>query len=715
MIALVKKYRCPLLCFVIPILSSYILNIGIIHNIPNKIELLNDIVSTLSKTIPNALSTILLLGVSAAFVVFFAIVPVSYSIRAIPLAIIRKYIFKHINTYSFFSFESSVVLILVCFSSFQYIHKINVFLSLTLFIGSVIASVIYFYWFTKIMSSPSDIFLMILNNVHFEDLKGLEDSLKSKREEIEKNIADNEALIKDETEDLFALISSHNQKIMDTRKGVLTDINIPKLIELIEVIQDKISSININVNVGDSLPKPEYNILPGILSKYSLVTINYKTHEDNQLISEFIEANQNELENCFSIDGTQDKFAEYRELIDDLLLCYETALVSRDSAFKNIMESFESLIFNEYFKNEDKWDTKISIEEDIFKYLMNKLFEASKYNLSEDQFKYIITFLYHLKNLAVKNESLVLMFSMLDLMNILFVRMFNMSSSYNPQFASYILNINEVTFRNGLKEKVANQSDEEFQRDSHSLYNPIAYRGLNSAILCLSHIIDNFNDKPYRESYNYLSINCQYLIEFFNPLFHWKDIQELKDWKKEKSIQLSRYLLYLAILMYLRAEKGEIAQIVVREIAFPMANQCHNFSKHFMIKVEKIFDEVFYSYEFRTPTDYPASDWFESPIHSAGTYTPSIYNFNKFWIAFSLFRKHNNEDFIPTKINNDKKYEFDNLLEYSQNIQTNHLQIISEILNIDMDTIERLFKEYQEHLANISNPHNQTDNIVNNP
>lgn len=94
----------------LPIIISFIVNTGIIFNISNQFEFLESTTHYLSQLRENGISINLLIGIGAAFVLFFTFVSISYSIRSIPKSILRKYIFKNRITYNYFGVQSSLAL-----------------------------------------------------------------------------------------------------------------------------------------------------------------------------------------------------------------------------------------------------------------------------------------------------------------------------------------------------------------------------------------------------------------------------------------------------------------------------------------------------------------------------------------------------------------------------------------------------------------------------
>ncbi|MHA1253554.1 MAG: hypothetical protein ACTSRP_26505, partial [Candidatus Helarchaeota archaeon] len=647
----------------------------------------------------------LLIGISGSLIIFFTLVPIAYSFRSIPLKILRNYIFKHRSTLIYFSLQLSYLLLMGFFSIFNDLPNIDIIICISLFIASISTSIIYFFWFTKILNYEN-IIRTIINKIDFIGLEEFEETISNEKSEFNAQIENNRSFLVSDEEDFFLSLTRNQYSILDDREGLLKKIHLNEIIRILNDENIKFNKLKLNVKIGDSLPKPEYYSIPGITPTYKIITLYFNSEKDLQSSLFAIKKKENNLKSCFLINKDEDKFGYYKSIIDDIFLCIEKVLPSDDLLFKIILENLESLIYKEYFNDSKEWDIKTSIKQDIFKYTLDRLIDLSRNGLTNIQFKSIIKFLYHVNSLSIKNKSLLLAKSVLNFTDILFFKVFTLTTGYNPSIASYILNIHELTFRSGISNIVESENDEDFNKSFQNLYEPIIYTGIRSAVLSYSYIVEYFYIRHPIESKKYLTINGQYLVDFLTPLYHWRtnDTDDRK-WKIEISKYLGKYLVYLSILIFKEIESDNLPKSLLFDIAFPLSNECNNFSKMYNIKSIQFLDEFFYSHSFNYPTDYPESRWFESPIHEASTYTPSFYGFYKYWLALSIYRKLNNESFIPSKLF-DKTYELEWFKKYLDSLNHNELLKIRDLINIDREKIEKIFEEYKIHVNNLLNNQN---------
>jgi len=696
--------KIKIIYFFIPITIVFIFNIGIIFNIYNQIPFLDKYIIWLSQLKHNSISLSLLIGISGSLIVFFTLVPIVYSLRSIPLKILRSYIFKHRSTKKFFSLQLSYLLLMGFFTIFDVLPIIDIIICILLFIASIITSIVYFFWFSEFLSFEN-IIRTIINKIDFKGLEKFEIDIKKEKSEFNNQIENNQSFLVSDEEDFFLSITRNQYSILDDRIGLVKNINLNEIIKILNNENIRFKKLKLNVKIGDSLPKPEYFSIPGITPTYNILTFYFDSEDDLQSSLLAIKKNENRIKSYFLINKDEDKFGYYKSTIDDIFLCIEKVLYSDDILFKIILENLEFLIYKEYFIDSKEWDIKTSIKQDIFKYTLDRLIDLSRNGLTNIQFNSIIKFLYHVNSLSIKNKSLLLTKSVLDFTDILFFKVFTLTKGYNPSLASYILNINELTFRSGISSIVESENEEDFRNSFQELYEPIIYTGIRSAILSYSYIIEYFYIRHPIESKKYLTINGQYLVDFLTPLYHWRtNNDEDKLWKIKISKYLGKYLVYLSILMFKEFEENSFNKYLLINVALPLANKCNNFSKMYHIKAIEFLDEFFFSHKFNFPIDYPESRWFEIPIHEASAYTPHFYGFYKYWLVLSIYRKINNKSFIPSKLlDSNNIRDLQNFKKYLNNINDKDLFEIIKILNIDEESGKNIFFEYKDHINNLLN------------
>jgi len=700
---LIKKRISILLYFLMPILFALIINIGIIFNLQNPFPKLDELVNHFSYLRSNAWNVNLLIGAITAFVIFFALVPLSYSANYIPKGIIRKYIFEDIHTYIYFSIELSLCSVIAFFTHFETIHTINVILCITYTILAVICSVFYFYWLTKTLI-PGDIYTQILNKLDLKKSKDIENQLIDKRNIFIKEL-NKFKNIKTEDDDPFELISRNPYRIYTSLRGLIIFIDLPKISNLLSDIEENILSITIHANIGDSIPRQQ-NYTDSLLMTINLVAYD-KNSVKNEEIKEKLERLSIDLQKCFIIDIKQNVFLDYYyEILNDLFLCYQNLLNSNEIQLEILLDKIQTFIGKEYFKSvEEKWNTEISIKQDIFLYLMEKLTDKDNFKQIEVPLAELLLFIYYLKQLAIENKNRQLMNSILKSMFSLFFKTVISQKIYNPQLASYLLNIKEISVSYKLQQNFEKETISSFAKAIQSFYDPIINQGIQTAIECYSCLIEFHYTNHPSESYKYLTINAQYLVDFLSPLYHWKHELKSDKWVITKAKSLGKNILYLSILLYRHIEDDDLPSKLFKDVAFPLANNCHNILKYYGITNIDFLDELFYDHQFNYPFDYPVSKWFEYfSIHEAGGYSPSFYNFSNFWIVLSLFRKYFQKSFLPTKLGSNKKNgnkrSIDVLIDQLKKTDKTNIE---RITGIEYKTVENLCNEYEDHLDKLRN------------
>ncbi|MBD3337892.1 MAG: hypothetical protein GF353_02210, partial [Candidatus Lokiarchaeota archaeon] len=517
----IRNYFPIILCFLGPIVIAFAANIEFICNLHIPFNFLDGIIVYLSEIRSLDWLVNLLIGTITAFAIFFALVPLGYSTNYLPKKIIREYIFKNINTYCYLSVELSFSLVVACFTQASYIYNINLALCISYTILAVITSVFYFYWLTQILI-PGVIYSNILNKIDFAKARLVEDKLSENRARF-RNDLQNFNKIKTEAEDPLELIARNPYRISTTMRGLITSIDVHKIDKLLSDFKNNIFSIIIHANIGDSIP-----INMNITESW-LLTINLNTFKDGSIedktIKEKLEILKKDLRKCFEIDERLNVFEDYyKPLLSDLLLCYEHLVNSDEIPLKFLLDGVQKFIRDEYFISRDeKWNTELSIKQQIFRYLVDELTDLDKYQYKNIPLNELLTFIYYLQQLAIQNKNRTLMNSILKSMSTLFFRTIISQKKYSPQLASYILNIREISVSYNLQKKFENENPENLEKEKQSFYDPIINQGLQTAFNCYSYLIHYHYANHPSESYKYLTINAQYLIDFVTPLYSWEN------------------------------------------------------------------------------------------------------------------------------------------------------------------------------------------------
>lgn len=144
-------------------------------------------------------------------------------------------------------------------------------------------------------------------------------------------------------------------------------------------------------------------------------------------------------------------------------------------------------------------------------------------------------------------------------------------------------------------------------------------------------------------------------------------------------------------------------QSLFRDVAYPLAANCNNSASYLFTESDKYLNDFFYEYSFEIPLEHQASNWFEHPkIHKAGSYTPAYYQFDDFWIVFSIYRKQYGNNFIPHYIKDkegqDGHKKISRLKEKLESYDRQDIRRLSGITGLNGEDIEFTMEAYIQHL-----------------
>ena len=535
--------------YALPVFVALLINLGVIFNLNNFVEaipIIGNIVSYLSIIRPTTIVTNLLVGATTAFVIFFALAPVSYTREYLPSRIIHKYIFKHTVTYQYLLSELWLILVLGYFSFTDRLLNVNIILCITYLVLSISISILYFYWFTR-QIQPDRIFPSIFDHIDFQKVSETEVELSGNRRLYNRRSQTHANLFKISTNELESVFLHPDYEVQHQINGLVENIEINKLFSIIKPFKSQISEIRIHVKIGESYPKPDYYPFSYGSAPDALISIFYDLNDndqnnriiESQKLSKKIAKVEPEIIGCFKINESRNLRFKYSKNIDDLFLIYEKIGFQDWPTTKVLIESVNEFIAKEYSDEKiESWDTEVSIKQDLFKYIISRFRETSR-QLTEEQFRELLSPIYILSDLSIKRKSQELIFTALESMHTFLFNIHRNSDKYIPNIANFLLNIQEVSisyeFRHRLNDEPRDLRETEWDR----FYSGIVNKGMATAISCYYYLIEFFNSKPVDHSTKYLIYNSQYLVDFLHRLVHLADFELLKSKVERKFYYLA--------------------------------------------------------------------------------------------------------------------------------------------------------------------------------
>jgi hypothetical protein len=154
------------------LIVCFILNCGIVFNIPNIFKYFCPTITWLSQKVYNNLSVPFFIGHFTIFILFFTFIQFVYSHKILSNDIVNKYILQNKKTsyYLGVQFAISIYYASLIITSYSLIHVINIIMSICLFIFSVIISIYYFLWISKSVS-PEGLFKLLLDSLEINEIK----------------------------------------------------------------------------------------------------------------------------------------------------------------------------------------------------------------------------------------------------------------------------------------------------------------------------------------------------------------------------------------------------------------------------------------------------------------------------------------------------------------------------------------------------------------
>lgn len=700
--------------FFYPIIIIVFFNLGLILNLPPiiKYEPVINIIHYLSVKIIYEMPPDYFIGALTIFILFFSFAQFSYSRQSLPANLIRKHILHHTYTLMFIGCQLSFSTIIgfFLFDHTEEIYTLNYIFIFIILITSVIISIIYFYWLSKSVTAEG-MFDLIQKKLDFEEIKRIEVENNVSYKNFTKLIESDKNDIKYTLFDYFGFVTEEHTLIDTDQTGIIADIDLEKLNIILKPYIEIINEVILDIKIGQRIPV--YDPYPEMKPRTTLMRINLKiaNHgtKNNDLRNEINKGSLKEkIIDCYKIKQDSFLFESNNENLQDLLLFYFFAVRSEQGESKKMIEQFSSFILNK-IKSLDS-NSKIKLTEKLFL----QMIEMFRYQLlyedfTNAQYNVTIRFIYSLRNVAAEGSSYNIMSNLLSVLYILFRKYIYSEQSSYDRVNSIILNFREVSFST-LVYSGKYDSKIGFLRNYKTFYLPLIRDSVNQASIAFYTLII-YSLSNEKIGYRLLTNNAQHLINYLSPLEHWKPVDALqfgntvhyKEEKKKIIMSHGQNIIHLSVLLYKYIEDEKLPIHYLKNIAFPLADNSCTIEKYYS-KPEEYLDEYFYSYDFQEVTGSFLQEEFEiNKIHEAGTYSPILYSFSRYWLVYSIYRNSNGNSFIPstvTKFSSMNKSLLENQLRVTNNISRIDL---SKYLNISLNKTRELLHNYKTHINNLLN------------
>ena len=704
--------------FLLPILTVLVLNIGLIFkwSLWLNREPIISIVEFLSIKKIYDLPAAFFIGIITIFILFFSFAQFSYSRQALPANLVRKHILAHHNTYLFIGlqFAFSTIIAFFTFINAYSIHNLNFIIILVLLLSSVLISLVYFYWLVRNVTSIG-MFLLIISSLNFDEIRQIAKSTQMNIEKFNSNLLKIKLLLKYSTFNFFV---SSNQilPIQSEKKGIITEIDILTIDNLLSEFGDIIKEIFMDVQIGQRIPI--YDPYPGITSKTNLLRIFVSDSTNPRVLELETRLNEKlnqELINCFHIEKKSYIYEINRDNLLDLVQFYIYAVEADSAETEKLVEQFSGFILSEVSSLETGAiiDSVEKLFLDIIEIFEQKLrFEG----ITLAKIEMTLTFVYSMRNVAIKRKSYLMISKLLSLLTHLFARYINSEHVLSNRIDSFILYIQEVAFSEIVYSGEYTDKRTLFQYYK-SFYLPLIGYALERAASTF-YILIKASTKNEKEFLRILIENGQHFINFLSPLNHWDPIEELAfenslRFKVESKNILNIHaenILHLAILIFKYVKEKKLPSNYINEIAFPLVNNCQTVNKY-KIKSEELLDEYFFSDEYKGITSSIFREEFEvNKIHESGTYSPITYSFRDFWLTYSLYREfypiyltHSEKSFIPSHDTDKSRISKSMIHSMINRLQSISVKDLANWLNKDENTIREVMMKYGAHLRTLYN------------
>ncbi|MDP2364987.1 MAG: hypothetical protein Q8M94_14610, partial [Ignavibacteria bacterium] len=262
---------------------------------------------------------------------------------------------------------------------------------------------------------------MISSSLNFDEIRQIAITTQQNIEKFKSNLSKIKLRLKYSTFDFF-VSSDHIFPIQTEKKGIITEIDILKIDNLLSVFGDIIKEIFIDIQIGQRIPI--YDPYPGISSKTNLLRILVKDKSDPKVLE--LKANLNEKLNhqiikCFIIEEKSYSYEINRDNLLDLVQFYIYAVEADPAETEKLIKQFSGFLLTEVssLTTGAVIDSVEKLFLDIIEIFDQKLrFEE----ITLAKIDITLTFVYSMRNVAIDRNSYLMISKIVSLLKHLFAR-----------------------------------------------------------------------------------------------------------------------------------------------------------------------------------------------------------------------------------------------------------------------------------------------------
>lgn len=564
-----------------------------------------------------------ILGIQVTvFVLFFAFAQYSLSSREINSNIIRKYILKDKKTLQLIAFQLSFSLIL---SFFSYCEKLNIVekaIVLIIIPLSLFQLMIYFYWVVQTMN-PKELFEMVLERFIKENIEKNIKHLNRKRKKINKSIntfnkknlcfsvriiKDNEDKTKDDKDNIV---------IVTTKLGLVTGVDIKKIVKIIKVHRHDVAEIIICKKIGEQLSNDNL-----------VLKIILRSGTDKVVFQQNI---KEKLTGCFNIKPENELNEENYNAIRDLVFFLSKAISYNSDNTKEIIQYFINSLDGQFEQNHEN----LSLLEHIYSLLIRSINEKF-YDIQVDilDFNAIEHLTYFIAKNAYKYNSVKILEVLLQFHEDLFTDLI-INTEKNANHITIIIDRIQNSYLENMIDAFENGSTKTLSEQWSSDYIQFIEEILKMCAAMLQLMILSFYKRNPEDNRIILIQNAAAYLNIFKNLSCSKLIDELRikkngELKKIDALFVS-YTFMFTIIVFKNVEEKKYPKWLLFDLAFPLCINCRT-----LLNNEKDKDIFIIDY-FMNPTITHGHIYSEgliiNKIHRTGGDVQEFYNGNKFFLS----------------------------------------------------------------------------------
>ena len=437
-----------------------------------------------------------------------------------------------------------------------------------------------------------------------------------------------------------------NVYVFSDRYGLVDNIDTSAIKEILSDFEDSISSVFLNVEIGDPFPEFERfdDGFRGLLCVIELKRIDSSgmplPPEQLGQSRQGIQSLSDDLDQCFDINRKSylwlvQPFAEMIEI-------FRYRIMSGDLSLARITKKISEGLDKKLPKDSELRNSAV-------RYFIISLFDKLPAPLNEEQVQATLDLVYGLKALALVSNDLRILRTFLDVLNNNLYSLMTRQTYYSKVVATHMLYLEETAFSWSTIKSLDDKEIVITEENWKTFYEPLFRLAIDKAFEAI-YIIAKFGyTRSEKEIEIYLEHNLSQMIDLLTDVSHTKHLEEHTNQRRLLTDYLGDHLIYVSIYLFRCIQEGFYSGNFFAEFVVPVANNCTN-ANHYARPAEDLLDETFYSADFSHQLGGLVSEVFQgNKIHNAGAYSPQFYSTSIYWIAISVYRKLHGQSFIPTK------------------------------------------------------------------